>query len=161
VSSHTESAAEEFYGLLVPLADERLIVPRACVAEVIAWQTPATMDGAPAWYVGTIAWSGRTIPVVSFEGTLGRTIPQPTGRTRIVVLQCLGSRLQAGCFGLLTQGFPQLVRLNADVVKPDLTRSFPERSPVLCGVRMVNEAPLVPDLEYLEGLIADETSVPA
>jgi chemosensory pili system protein ChpC len=157
----SQTDSEEFYGLLVPLAEERLIVPRACVAEVIAWQEPVPMEGAPAWYAGTIGWNGRTVPVISYEGTLGRTIPRPSGRTRIVIVHCLGSRLQAGSFGILTQGFPQLVRLNEDVVKPDLTRSFPERSPVLCGLRMVNETPLVPDLEYLESLIADETSVAA
>ena len=38
-------------------------------------------------------------------------------------------------------------------------RAFPERSPVLCQVRMVNELPLVPDLERLEEMIADETTV--
>jgi chemosensory pili system protein ChpC len=157
----TEAVAEEFYGLLVPLADERLIVPRSCVAEVVAWQEPAPMSGAPSWYIGTVGWSGRTVPVISFEGTLGRAIPEPSGRTRIVVLHCLGSRLAAGAFGILTQGFPQLVRLNPDVVKPDPTRSFPDRSPVLCGLRMVNEAPLVPDLEHLETIIAEETSVAA
>jgi chemosensory pili system protein ChpC len=157
----TETVAEEFYGLLVPLADERLIVPRSCVAEVVAWQEPAPMAGAPSWYIGTVGWSGRTVPVISFEGTLGRAIPEASGRTRIVVLHCLGSRLAAGAFGILTQGFPQLVRLNPDVVKPDPTRSFPDRSPVLCGLRMVNEAPLIPDLEYLETLISEETSVAA
>ena len=153
--------AEEFYGLLVPLDEERLIVPRSCVAEVVAWQDPQPMSGAPSWYVGTVGWSGRTVPVISFEGTLGRAIPTPSGRTRIVVLHCLGSRLAAGAFGILTQGFPQLVRLNPDVVKPDPTRSFPDRSAVLCSIRMVNEAPLVPDLEYLENMIAEETSVAA
>jgi chemosensory pili system protein ChpC len=157
----SDTDSSELYGLLVPLADERLIVPRACVAEVIAWQEPAVMDGAPSWYAGTVAWNGRTVPVISFEGTLGRAMPPPSGRARIVVLHCLGSRLQAGNFGILTQGFPQLVRLNADVVKADPTRSFPDRSPVLCALRMVNETPLVPDLEYLESLIADETSVAA
>ena len=125
----TETVAEEFYGLLVPLADERLIVPRSCVAEVVAWQEPAPMAGAPSWYVGSVGWSGRTVPVISFEGTLGRAIPGASGRTRIVVLHCLGSRLAAGAFGILTQGFPQLVRLNPDVVKPYPTRSFPDRSP--------------------------------
>ncbi len=156
----TEGDQDEFYGLLVPLADERLIVPRSCVAEVIAWVPPAPMAGAPAWYVGTTPWNGRVIPVISFEGVMGRALPQPSGRTRIVVVNCLGSSLPAGNFGVLTQGFPQLVRLNADLVRADPTRSFPDRSPVLCAVRMVNEAPLVPDLEYLEQLIAQETSVP-
>jgi chemosensory pili system protein ChpC len=150
---------DELYSLLIPLADERLIVPRACVAEVIAYQAPGEMQGAPPWYVGTVPWNGRTIPVVSFEGLSGRNPPTPTGRTRIVVLFCFGSRLAAGHFGILTQGFPQLVRVNPDVVKPDPTRSFPERSPVICQVRMVNETPLVPDLERLEEMIAEETSV--
>ena len=157
----TDTVSEEFYGLLVPLEEQRLIVPRGCVAEVIAWQEPEAMTGAPSWYAGTINWNGRSVPVISFEGTLGQAIPQSSGRTRIVVLYCLGTQLQAGNFGILTQGFPQLVRLGPDVVKPDPTRSFPERSPVLCAIRMVNEAPLVPDLEYLENLIAEETSVAA
>ena len=76
---------DELYGLLVPLADERLIAPRACVAEVIAWQEPAQMPGAPSWYVGTVQWSGKSIPVISFEGAMGRSIPPTGGRTRIVV----------------------------------------------------------------------------
>jgi chemosensory pili system protein ChpC len=62
---------------------------------------------------------------------------------------------------VLTQGFPQLVRVNADVVKADSSRTFAERSPVLCQVRMINETPLVPDLERLEEMISEETSVAA
>jgi chemosensory pili system protein ChpC len=152
---------EEFYGLLVPLADERLIVPRSCTAEVVAWTAPAPMVGAPPWYVGTVAWNSRVIPVISFEAALGRPVPQASGRTRIVVLYALGDRLAAGHFGILTQGFPQLIRLNQDLVKPDPTRDFPDRSPVMCALRMLNENPLIPDFEYLEDMIADETSVAA
>jgi len=58
---------------------------------------------------------------------------------------------------VLTQGFPQLVRLSPDVVHADDSRSFVERSPVICQVRMVNEYPLVPDFERLEQHIAEET----
>ena len=47
------------------------------------------------------------------------------------------------------------------VVAADNSRAFPDRSPVLCQVRMVNELPLVPDLERLEEMIADETTVTA
>ena len=51
---------DELYGLLVPLDDERLLVPRACVAEVVAWSQPEEMPGAPAWYAGTVGWNGRS-----------------------------------------------------------------------------------------------------
>jgi chemosensory pili system protein ChpC len=78
-----------------------------------------------------------------------------------VIFTCLGQKLPAGHFGIATQGFPQLVRVNPHVIAPDTSRIFPERSPVLCQVRMVNELPLIPDLERLEEMIADETTVTA
>ena len=150
---------DELYSLLIPLAGERLIVPRACVAEVIGYQAPAEMTNAPPWYAGLVSWSGRSVPVVSFEGAFGQTLPVISSRTRIVIFNASGSTLQSGYFGILTQGFPQLVRVNAEVLRPDPTRSFPERSPIICQVHMVNETPLIPDLERLEQMIAEETSV--
>jgi chemosensory pili system protein ChpC len=156
-----DTAADEFYALLIPLADERLLLPRGCVAEVVAWTEPRPMTGSPPWYVGTVGWSRREIPVVSFEAVLGRALPQPAGRTRIVVLHGLAGMLSVGHFGILTQGFPQLVRVNKDVVKPDRDRRFGEHVPVLAATRLVNETPLVPDLEMLERMIAEETRVPS
>jgi chemosensory pili system protein ChpC len=150
---------EELYSLLVPLVGERLLVPRACVAEVIGYQTPTDMTNAPPWYAGLVSWNGQNVPVVSFEGALGLSVPAISGRTRIVVFHASGRPLQSGYFGMLTQGFPQLVRVNAEVIRPDPSRSFAERSPVICQVRMINETPLIPDLERLEQMIAEETSV--
>ena len=152
---------QEIYSLLIPLAEGRLIVPRACVAEVVGFQVPSEMTGAPPWYIGTVPWNGKAVPLVSFEGACGQTMPTTSGRTRVVVFHCLGTRLDGGNFALLSQGFPQLVRVSSDVVRPDNSRVFPERAPVICQVRMVNETPLVPDLERLEEMIADETRVAA
>jgi chemosensory pili system protein ChpC len=69
----------------------------------------------------------------------------------------MGDKLEGGYFGLVSQGFPQLVRVSSDVVRPDNSRVFPERAPVICQVRMLNEVPLVPDIERLEEMIAEET----
>jgi len=150
---------DELYSLLVPLTGERLIVPRVCVAEVIGYQPPAEMTNAPPWYLGVVTWGERSVPVVSFEGALGQALPSVSNRTRIVIFHAFGGLLPGGYFGVLTQGFPQLVRVNADVIRPDPSRGFSERSPVICQVRMVNETPLIPDLQRLEQMIAEETSV--
>ena len=147
----------EIYSLLVPLLDGRLIIPRSCVAEVVGFQQPSEMPGAPPWYLGMFAWSNRQIPLISFEGTCGQTIPPLTGRTRVVVLFALGAQIEGGYYGIVSQGFPQLVRVNADVVKHDPSRNFPERGPILCQVRMLNESPLIPDFECLEQMISEET----
>jgi chemosensory pili system protein ChpC len=51
------------------------------------------------------------------------------------------------------------VRVSNDVVRPDNSRVFPDRAPVICQVRMINETPLVPDIERLEEMIAEETTI--
>ena len=151
------TADQELYSLLIPLVDERLIVPRACVAEVIRYTPPTHSDGQQNWMLGTVSWSGRDLPVVSFEGTIGLDIPAPTGRTRVVVFHGGTGQLRAGYFGVLTQGFPQLVRVNREVLKLDSTEGWPAEAPVLCRVKMINEFPLIPNLDGLENLIAAET----
>ncbi len=151
------SETEELYSLLVPLAEDRLIVPRACVAEVVRFTKPEVAEGSQKWLLGNIQWNGRELPVVSFEGTLGKDVPVATGRTRIVVFYASTGKLKTGFFGVLTQGFPQLVRVNRDVLKLESRDGWPEGAPVLCRVRMINEFPLIPHLDQLEAMLARES----
>jgi chemosensory pili system protein ChpC len=152
-----DNFSDELYGLLIPLAEERLLLPRVTVAEVITWQQPEKVENTPPWHLGTIQWNGRPIPVISFEAMCGQAFPAPSGRTRIVVLVAVGDQLTSGYFGVVTQGFPQLVRANSDVVKPEPNHSFSDRSPIICRVRMLNESPLIPDLEHIERMIGEES----
>lgn len=152
--SETET---ELYSLLVPLAEDRLIVPRACVAEVVRFSAPEEEAGAHDWMLGTVNWNGRQLPVVSYEGTIGKAVPVATGRTRIVVFYASTGQLKTGFFGVVTQGFPQLVRVNRDVLKLHTTDGWPQGAPVLCRVKMINEFPLIPDLEKLEAMLVRES----
>jgi chemosensory pili system protein ChpC len=68
--------------------------------------------------------------------------------------------VRAGFFGILTQGFPQLVRVNREVLKLDSTEGWADDAPVLCRVKMINEFPLIPNLETLEKMIATEAIQP-
>ena len=149
-------ADQELYSLLVPLADERLIIPRACVAEVVRFTAPESREGSESWMLGTINWSGRALPVIAFEGTIGKEVPATTGRTRVVVFNASTENLKTGFFGIITQGFPQLVRVNREVLKLESTEGWPDGAPVLCRVKMINEFPLVPNLEAIADMIAAE-----
>ena len=148
---------EELYSLLVPLSGDRLIVPRACVAEVVRFTAAERQEGAQSWMLGTINWNGRQLPVISFEGAIGNDVPAITGRTRIVVFLASTGQLKTGYFGVITQGFPQLVRVNREVLKLEATDGWPDSAPVLCRVKMINEFPLIPDLEKLELMLARES----
>lgn len=148
---------EELYSLLVPLFEERLIIPRACVAEVVRYTAPERRQGCQNWMLGTINWNGRALPVVAFEGAIGKDIPAPTGRTRVVVFYSSTGKIKGGHFGIITQGFPQLVRVNRDVLKLDSTKGWAEGAPVLCRVKMINEYPLVPNLQAMEEMIVQDS----
>ena len=152
------SEPNELYSLLIPLEGERLLVPRVCVAEVILFSAPERSrenDQLPSWFLGRIEWNGRRVPVISFEGISGEEVQNRAGRTRIVVFHAIGDDLKIGYFGMITQGFPQLVRVNGDVLTLESERPWPDGQPVLCRTRMINEYPLIPDMERLETMLAE------
>ena len=148
---------KELYSLLIPLRGERLLVPRMCVAEVIAFADAArTRDsGMPDWFLGVIDWNNRPVPVVSFDGPPGEERKTRRSRTRVVVFHAITEDLKGGYYGILTQGFPQLVRVNADVLGLETEQPLPDNVPALCRARMIHEYPLIPDVERLERMIAD------
>jgi chemosensory pili system protein ChpC len=148
---------KELYSLLIPLQSERLLVPRMCVAEVIAFADAARTrdDAAPDWYLGAIEWNNRRLPVVSFDGQRSDERKSKRSRTRVVVFHAITQKVKGGHYGVLTQGFPQLVRVNADVLGLETEQPVPHGVPALCRARMIHEYPLIPDLERLEEMIAD------
>ena len=60
-----------------------------------------------------------------------------------------------GVFGLLTEGFPQLVRVNRDVMEVHDQQAWPDDGPVICQIKMINEYPLIPDLEKIESMVQE------
>lgn len=147
---------KELYSLLIPLRTERLLVPRMCVAEVISFAeaTRTRDESAPDWFLGVIDWNNRRVPVVSFDGAVQEERKNKRSRARVVVFHALTQELKTGYYGLLTQGFPQLVRVNPDVLGLETEQPLPASFPALCRARMIHEYPLVPDIERLEQMIA-------
>lgn len=150
--------ARELYSLLIPLRQERLLLPRMCVAEVIAFAEPERpAAGLPDWFLGAIEWNGRQLPVLALDtGDSAAAEPRSRrrARTRIVVLHALSEALPGGYYGILTQGFPQLVRVNRDVLSCEPDTGWPDPDAMLCRARMIHEYPLIPNLEELERRVA-------
>jgi chemosensory pili system protein ChpC len=148
---------KELYSLLIPLKGERLLVPRMCVAEVIAFADAARdrRDDHPDWFLGTIEWNGQRVPVVSFDDPQLEDRRSKRSRARVVVFHAITQELRGGYYGVVTQGFPQLVRVNPDVLGVDTEQPLPERQPVFCRARMIHEYPLIPDVERIERMIAE------
>jgi chemosensory pili system protein ChpC len=150
-----EPRVEELYSLLVPLSQARLIVPRACVAEVVRFVSPKDGESGPDWFRGFMSWNGRRVPIIRFEDLCGSTAPEPGVRTRVAIFNALTGVLEDGVYGILTEGFPQLVRVNREVMAVHDQHAWPDDGPVICQIKMINEYPLIPDLETIETMIQD------
>jgi chemosensory pili system protein ChpC len=146
---------EELYSLLIPLHQGRLIVPRSCVAEVIRFSEPEERPNGPSWFRGHVPWNELQVPVIRIEELCGLEPAAPGGRTRLAIFNCVSDALPAGFFGVLTEGFPQLVRVNRDVMELHDEHAWPDDGPIVCQIRMINEYPLIPDLERIEIIIQD------
>ena len=146
---------EELYSLLIPLHQGRLIVPRSCVAEVIRYSEPEERPNGPSWFRGYAPWNELQVPVIRVEELCGLEPVAPGGRTRLAIFNCVSDVLPAGFFGVLTEGFPQLVRVNRDVMELHDEHAWPDDGPIVCQIRMINEYPLIPDLERIEIIIQD------
>lgn len=150
----TSEENEEIYSLMIPLVGRHLLIPRSNVVEVSSVKPLSSYNGAVPWLLGSMEWKDSLVPVVSFEGACGDAVPEVKSGSRIVMFRCLTSALDASTFGVISQGFPQLVRVSEDVLQLE-TASFSPQVPVLCQVSMANQSPRIPDIEKLEQLIAD------
>ncbi|HET6725455.1 MAG TPA: chemotaxis protein CheW [Gammaproteobacteria bacterium] len=147
---------DEVYSLLAPVAEGRLLLPRLAVAEITGFVRPRPVAAdAPHWLLGEIPWHDKKISLVSFEAFCGRPVPAVTRRARIAVMHAIGADVPEGVFGLMIQGYPYLVRVNANVLHPAVEGDAPPwEGPVLARPRMASENPMIPDLEAMAESIA-------
>lgn len=161
-----EELPREIRCVLVPVSNLRLLLPNATVAEVISYNAPQPVNGAPDWLLGRIAWRGWRVPLVSFTHLAGGEVNDAESSVRVAVLKALGGNPRLPFIAVLTQGFPRLTTLNAELIIPTH-----DGSPLPPGVRaqvlVRDDVAMIPDLEWIEaellGLLgeADLTESPA
>ncbi|MDO1529118.1 chemotaxis protein CheW [Fulvimonas sp. R45] len=140
--------------VLVPVGNLRLLLPNATVAEVITLPTPEPVDGAPEWLLGRIAWRGWRVPLVSFTRLAGAQEGDADLAMRVAVLKALGGNPQLPFVAVLTQGFPRLTTLNAELVIPTHDGA-PLPAGVKAQVLVRDDMAVIPDLEGIEAELAD------
>lgn len=143
-------AVDNLTGLLVPLADRTLLLPNVAVAELIPYRAPQAAEGAPAWFLGQIAWRDLRLPLLSFEAASGGQAPAGSG-SRVAVINALGGRPKVKFLALLVQGIPRSFKVAADLPAAEVDLAPLE----LAAARVGEEVVRIPDLVGLEQLLED------
>lgn len=142
------------YGALLPLAGDALLVPNLALATAVTGDRPLGAS-ASELLLGTLDWHGMDIPVVSFERLNGQRTPDVHGRhERFVVIHAFGSRLPGRAWALRATSYPRVVPLTAEVLQPAALRATDRRDLVLARTRIGEREIAIPDLEYIESLLA-------
>lgn len=136
-------------GVLIQVADARLLLPNATIAEVLSYAAPEPLEDAPDWLLGRIRWRGWQLPLVSFARFAGIADEQGGLGSKVIVLKALGGNPKRPYFALLTQGFPRLVTVTEETLA---TQEESDGLPagVLARVRLNENDAMVPDLAALE-----------
>ena len=152
--------SDEIRGVMIQVGDERLLLPNATVAAVLAKVPVEPVEDAPDWLPGRIDWHGWQVPLVKFASLAGLQEDAAGRGNRVIVLKALGGDEALPYFGLLTASFPQLVSvprdsLLADASEEDLPRGIQMR--VLLG----EQSAMLPDLELVERMVGQALAAAA
>ncbi|MFZ5466771.1 MAG: chemotaxis protein CheW [Pseudomonadota bacterium] len=127
----------------LPLQGASLLVPYACVAEIVN----LSLRGNVGAFLGEVDWRGIRIPVLSLERVCGREVEVPRGRVRLVVLYGLRDKESLPYYAIVLDGAPR-----TESVQPDLLEEGQAGDCGLLGsgVTMGGQTHHIPDLEAIE-----------
>lgn len=147
-------------GVLIQVAEARLLLPNATIAEVLSYADPEPVADAPDWLLGRMRWRGWQLPLVSFSRFSGIAEDRGGLGSKVIVLKALGGDAKHPFFALLTQGFPRLVTVTeGSLVSDSDDAGVPEG--VLARVRLNEDDALLPDLTAIEEKIAEVLAIAA
>ena len=101
-----------------------LLVPSACLAEVVALPQLIHVPHAPPWLLGVFGWRLRPVPVVSYDILAGGEGHAPGPRARVVVLYPLPGRQPWEFVGILSISEPQSRIIDGGVAPAAMEDSF-------------------------------------
>ncbi|MCB1738279.1 MAG: chemotaxis protein CheW [Gammaproteobacteria bacterium] len=137
---------------LIPLGEFEMLLPNATVAEVVDYHPPRPIAGAPAWMLGIYNWRGRDLPLYSQEHAMGQRVPEPSRRSRILIINGLTQARGAAQYGILARGIPHLVMVDRNNIA---AREQLLKSPVVRAFARLEDADvLIPDLDRIEAMLA-------
>ena len=146
------STTNEIYVLLVPIQRQRLLLPRTAVREIVRYMTPEPLanSATPDWLPGTIKWQDQRVPLISFEGLCGKEIPAKNSRTRIAIMTAISEDMPNRVYAMFVEGFPQLIGVKEKDLVVDEDVKFPDDCPIITQLKLFNDRPQIPNLQFLE-----------
>lgn len=147
-------ALESLNGLIVPLAEQPLLLPNVAVAELVGYRLTQPAEQGPDWFLGWTRWREQQVPLIDPERLLQQeslTTERPA--PRVLVLNALGRHAGLGFIGLRVYGIPR----SRKVLRGEIETAGPASTYVQQPVHLAEEsqALLIPDLLAIEQALVE------
>jgi len=144
------STGNPVHALEVPNHALPLLLPSACMAEVVPYTELAPVPQSPPWSLGVLAWRLRPVPVFSYEALAGGEPVSPGPRSRVVVLYPLPGRQPWEFVGILSASEPQSRLIGTDATPVTIQDAYPC---IAGGLRLNDRLVGIPDFAALAKML--------
>ena len=139
---------EPIHSLEIPTGAVTLLVPSACIAEVINVRDMVPLPGASDWVAGVIGWRSRPVPVISFERLLNKSLGSPTPRSKFIVLYPLPGCRPWEFLAIMSTGEPQPRTMDSADTPTDAAGLADSRF-IAMGLKLDRSVLAIPNFEAL------------
>ena len=144
-----QPVADEVSCVFVPLREQTLLIPNACVAEVVPWRRTKKLTGVPPWCVGVLGWRGESVVVLDFETVLDAD-DRPQGHRAMLIVRKAQDWEGSAFYALATAGLPRLMALG----EAELSSAAEDDDAAIdLRVSVGAESVIIPKLSYLESQV--------
>lgn len=135
--------------LWLPLQGQiSLLLPNVAIAEIVDYQEPVPVDGAPQWLLGEISWRGRQLPLVQYEALFGDAVAGRQREARLAIINTVKDHGGIAFYALLTAGIPRLLSVGAELLAQADGRPLDGKA--LAHVEFNGQSATIPDLDSVE-----------
>lgn len=136
---------------MLPLSKEQnLVLPSTSLAEIVKNRSDMLVMGAREGVIGKIQWRGRSVPLVSYEATIGQAIPSYGKEACIAVVFTPSGDASLPYIAFNIQGSPKLAELSdSNVVSVD----GEEHALVSSYIEIDGAKGIIPNLQALEPFV--------
>jgi chemosensory pili system protein ChpC len=145
--------SDQLSTLLLPMDQGQLILPNVTVAEIIAFDEVAPVDGAPDWLLGMLEWRTQKVPLISFERINELPYASDSASRRIAVLNGVVDSARLPFCAMVTAGVPRGMRVQpAEVSEQEVAGHGPAE---IASVVVNGEAATIPNIDWIQAKILD------
>lgn len=145
--------ADEIDCALIPIHQTNLLVPNVSIAEITPWRRLRPKPDTPSWHLGSLAWRGMQVPVISYEilnDAPELVLPPNEPNACLLIMNRSRPSEDLKFYGLAAQALPRLLRIADDDL---VQQGAAEHSAEAYRVRLGTESAIVPKLGTIEELV--------